>query len=379
MSRHAAEAENVSKLDTVSEAKPTEENFDAFSKERTLGREDRNNSQISESASVKPEFKMDPQMRESAMSVIRRAYGDGGLDGPKGADPEIAPEKHLKELKEILEPKQNKYLKMLCESTGLLCSAEIDLARSLNTAIKEDKMSQYRDVAKEVTGKADIDSMFNIYGEATSARRGIPTADGDPAGDGYQWGKQETMKKFPEQFKGENGLTAEAKKYWMETGLAYEAGRYTDGLVNYLGRSNMNEAEQAVANLGTDGEQFKKDEKGNIVSPLTFTDEVKNDLLRSFGDVKDQASFDSKLKATIHSQLLKSALLAENATAEKALGAVGSIYGMDEKESVDNEIKRISNATGKQLTAAKDAWEELVNFKAEQIKQALGPLDFSKK
>lgn len=381
MSRHVAEVENgvQSKFDTVSEAKPSEENFDAFSKERSLGQEDRINSQMSETASVKPEYKMDPKIRESAMSVVRRAYGEGGLDGQKGSDPEINPVQQLKELKEILEPKQNKYLKMICESTGLCSSNEVDLARSLNTVIKEDKMAQLGEVSKQAYGKTDIDSMFKIYDQATSARRGIPTAEGDPAGDGFQWGKQETMKKFPEQFEGKNGLTAEAKKHWIESGLAYEAGRYTDGLVKYLGSGNMNGAEQAVANLGTDREQFKKDAKGNMVSPLAFTDEVKEDLLKSLGPVKDQASFDSKLKETIHSQLLKSALLPENASPEKALGAVGAIYGLDEKESVDYEIKRLSSTFGKQNLTAKEAFEMIVNLKAEQIKNALGPLDLSKK
>lgn len=385
MSRHNAEAEYVgvqNKVDTQSEAKPTEENFDVFSKERTFDRENRTNSQISETASLKPEFKMDQKTRESAMSVINKAFGEGGLDGRQGKDATFAPAEQLKELKDILEPRQNKFLRMLCDNTGFMCSAEVDLARSLNTVIKEDKMAQYQEVAKQVSGKGDIDAMFAIYGEATSARRGIPTAEGDPAGDGYQWGRQETMKKFPDQFTGENALTPEAKKYWMETGLAYEAGRYTDGLVKYLGRANMNEAERALADLGNDTNHFMKDAEGNLVSPIRLTEEAKNGLLKAFGDPKDEASFDSMLKQTVHSQILKSALLPENTPPEKALGAVGSIYGLDEKESIDHEMKRISRITsifGKPNLSAKEAFDFIVSSNVDQIKNAIGPLEFKKK
>lgn len=382
MSRHTAEAEYVgvqNKLDTQSEAKPTEEQFDVFSKERTFDRENRINSQISETASLIPEFKMDPKTRESAMSVINSAFGEGGLDGRRGKDPKLAPAEQLKELKDILEPRQNKLLRMLCDNTGFMCSTEVNLPRSLNTVIKEDKMAQYQEVAKQATGKADIDAMFNIYGEATSARRGIPTAEGDPAGDGYQWGKQETMKKFPEQFNGENALTSEAKKYWMETGLAHEAGRYTDGLVKYLGRANMNEAERALADLGNSADHFKKDAQGNLVSPIRLTDEARDGLLKALGDPKDEASLDSILKQTVHSQLLKSSLLPENAPPEKALAAVGAIYGLDEQESIDYEIMRQSRIFGQPNVNAKEALDLIVSSNADQIKKALGQVDFSKK
>ena len=380
MARHESTTE--AKVDNVAAGKDTgaEENFDPFQEERGLGKHGDSQSSAS---SVKPEYKMDEKTRESAISVINKAFGEGGLNGSKGSNPEIDPAKHLKQLKDILQPEPStfqKYLDIICEGTGgKLCTPTEpgSLVEKLNTVIKEDKLSQLEKATKEATGSgsADINTMFKIYDDGTSARRGIPTAEGDPAGDGFQWGRQETMKKFPE-LKEQKDLTPEAKKFWIEQGLAYEAGRYTVGLSKYLADSTLTDAEHVLGSIEKD--DFEQNENGTLKSPMRFTEDTRSVLLESLGNPKDENSLNTKLTEALRSHMTKESLLPAEASAEKILATPGLMHGLDAKESVAYELQKMKQQFNRDVTA-KEAVDLLVSMKAEQIKQFIGPLDALKK
>lgn len=343
-----------------------EEVRDPFEKER-FGSEQNASKQASD---VKLEFKLDPETRNSAMSVINRAFGEGGLDGQRGVNPEIAPEKHLKELKDIFAPKQDKYVKMLCTNNDFSCAETEDLAGKLNMSIKEEKMTQLQEISKEITGKTDIGTMFKIYNDATSARRGIPTADGDPAGDGFLWGKQETMKKFPEQFKGQNGeLTPEAMKYWIESGLSYEAGRYTQGLARYLAMGSMNDAEDFISSLSMAPELFKRDANGKTM----LTEDAQAELLKSLGNPKSSEELGKKLEETLKSLALKQSLLPPDASAEKFFSSIGNIYGLDPKESLEHEMKRAVKESGDPTISPERAFNFMIARQAAELRSIMAP------
>lgn len=278
-------------------------------------------------ADAKLDFKFSETDRKSANDVINRAFGD---DKHK---PEIAPEKQLKELKQIFGDK--------------------DFVSSLNQVMKEDQLFKIQQFAKDAFGTASANNMLGLF----SQNLDIPTLKNEGARAGYAYGELEAelAKKANPAMTDE-----EYKKVLLDKAVGYEVGYKVEGMLKYLAYPSMNAAEQELHRLQSPAaiEDFKNPEK------------MKDSLMTALGNPANEKEFDERMNAAMKGYARKSAFLPENASSEDSIAAFNVIHGLS-KGVVAKQLEQASQEFGRPIKSLSELEDAQNKQGIDELKAAL--------
>lgn len=276
------------------------------------------------------------ETRKAAMSVIDRAYGEGGTSGQKGKNPEIDPAKHHAELKKIFP-------------NG-------DMQANIHSSIKEQKLASLVDIAKQASGNTGIDAVFQQYKYLSNLTAGIPRPEGKEMETGYIYGAQVAN---AAKISNPDLSDAELKKIWLDSGLDYEAGLYAQGMAKYLGSAEMDGAESVFNQLASSG-----------IEAFGTVEDARIGLLNALGDIPSLDVLDQKLDKMLRGFMRKSVLLPESASSEELGKANARLFGQ-------KEVETAAGPDGKPLSA-KEMEDRMIKAQIAEIKKALGPFSADK-
>lgn len=206
------------------------------------------------------------------------------------APPEVAPEKHLAELKRLLPNSNN-------------------LGEDIRNAITESKLDTIAYIARQESGNASIDAMFSVYRYLSDQ---LPTRETGGIIDGRAHGKEAANKA---REANPNLTDVEYKKIWMTEGLKRESSYEASGMMRYLAYPEMTPTEKVLSTMMSHGDKH-----------FGSKENAKTELMNTL-DIPSEEALDKQLSAAFSGLARKELFLPPDASYEDVLKAREALFG----------------------------------------------------